>query len=90
MPNIASRFPKEFHWNKTFLMDKVVPPTVKCLICPTGVEKKTFFPKFIEKKLTSRQTHMCLWNDFCVSGSKDSRFVHLFKHPFEQLMFEVV
>lgn len=89
MPNIARRFPKEFHWNKTFLMDKVVPPTVKCLICPTGVEKKTFFPKFIEKN-SLQDRHTCLWNDFCVSGSKDSRFVHLFKHPFEQLMFEVV
>lgn len=65
MPNIASRFPKEFHWNKTFLMDKVVPPTVKCLICPTGVEKKTFFPKFIEKTHFKTDTRVSLERFLC-------------------------
>lgn len=89
MPNIASRFPKEFHWNKTFLMDKAVPPTEVSDLPNRSRKKKTFFPKFIEKN-SLQDRHTCLWNDFCVSGSKDSRFVHLFKHPFEQLMFEVV
>lgn len=83
MPNIASRFPKEFHWNKTFLMDKVVPPTVKCLICPTGVETFFFFPNSLKKNsLQDRHT--------CVFGTISVFLVQRIQHPFEQLMFEVV
>lgn len=65
MPNIASRFPKEFHWNKTFLMDKAVPPTEVSDLPNRSRKKKTFFPKFIEKTHFKTDTRVSLERFLC-------------------------